>query len=59
MKFDKKKLLAPLALVLAAIWAFIMMERGIEVFNWLDLLIFFLLIVFGVTSVIQAFRKKE
>ena len=57
MKIDKKALLIPAILVLALVWAYIIMEKGATVVNWLDLLIICLIIVLAVVSLLKALFK--
>ncbi len=46
-------------LIMAAIWGFIILERGTNLFKGLDLLVFSLIVIIGIIAFIQALKKDK
>ena len=59
MKNNRKTLLITSVLFMLAIWSFILIEKGTNLFKGLDLLIFILIIGIGVIALINAFKKDK
>jgi peptidoglycan/LPS O-acetylase OafA/YrhL len=59
MKTQRKTLLITSVLFMAAIWAFAFIEKGTNLFKGYDLIIFILIIVFGVIALVSAIKKDK
>lgn len=46
-------------LIMLSIWGFILLERGTNLFNGIDLIIFIIIITVGAIAFIRAFRKAK
>jgi len=59
MKKNRKTLLITSILFMGAIWGFIALEKGTDLFQGLDLIIFILIIVIGGIALFSAFKKDK
>ncbi len=59
MKTKRKTLMFTSILFMAAIWAFAFIEKGTNLFKGYDLIIFILIVVFGVIALISAVKKDK
>ena len=59
MKINRKTLLITSVLIMAAVWGFIVLVKGTELLQGLDLLIFVLIVVIGAIALIQALKKDK
>lgn len=61
MKTTRKTLLITSILIMAAIWGFVVLEKGTDLFKGLDLVIFILIVLFGAIAIIRALKidKEE
>ena len=59
MKTKRKTLMFTSILFMAAIWAFIIIEKGTNLFKGYDLIVFILIVVFGVIALISAVKKDK
>jgi len=59
MKKNRKILMITSVLFMAAIWGFIAVEKGTNLFRGLDLYIFILIIAVGVIALIRALKKDK
>jgi peptidoglycan/LPS O-acetylase OafA/YrhL len=46
-------------LIMAAIWGFIIIERGTNLFQGFDLLVFSLIVIFGIIAFVNALKKDK
>jgi len=46
-------------LIMAAIWGFIILERGTNLFKGLDLLVFSLIVILGIIAFVNALKKDK
>lgn len=59
MKTKRKTLLITCVLIMAAIWGFIIIEKGTDLFKGLSLVIFILIIIGGVVAFFTALKKDK
>jgi len=59
MKTKRKTLMFTSILFMAAIWAFIFIEKGTNLFKGYDLIIFILIVVLGVIALLSAVKKDK
>jgi len=59
MKTKRKTLLITSVLFMAAIWGFAIIEKGTNLFKGYDLIIFILIVVFGVIALVSAIKKDK
>lgn len=59
MKEQRKTLIITSVLIMAAIWGFIVIEKGTNLFKGLDLFVFILIVVIGLFAFIQALKKDK
>ena len=59
MKTTRKTLLITSILIMAAIWGFVVLEKGTNLFKGLDLVIFILIVLFGVIAMVRALKVDK
>ena len=59
MKKNRKILMITSVLIMAAIWGFIVLEKGADLFQGLDLVIFILIIVIGAIAFFRALKRDK
>jgi len=59
MKKRRKTLLITSVLIMAVIWAFIVLEKGTALFKGLDLVIFILIIIGGTIAFLSALKRDK